>query len=366
MGLHEKGLQENFAALDGAAFWRDSEPLECVSVVPEAPNTMTFSFRAPSGAYFKYQPGQFITLEIPTQQETVYRTYTISSSPSRPLSLSVTVKAQANSVGTRWLLDNLRPGMKVKALGPAGIFTLPSPPDRKYLFISAGSGVTPSLSMTQYLFDRGGSPDICFINCAKIPSEIIARKQFEYMASREPSIKIHFVVDQDDSFECWTGYRGQLNQIMLGLMAQDYLDREVYCCGPEPFMDAVREMLISLGFDMNNYNQESFGTPIKREEETPEMDDVILEDDKVSILHFVSSGITHSCSQTDTVLAAAKAAGLNIPSGCTFGVCGTCKVRKTKGEVHMVHNGGISEDDIEAGYILACCSNPIGEVFVEV
>jgi ferredoxin len=76
--------------------------------------------------------------------------------------------------------------------------------------------------------------------------------------------------------------------------------------------------------------------------------------------------VTHKCPETDTVLAAAKAAGLNIPSGCTFGVCGTCKVKKTEGEVHMVHNGGISEEDIDAGYILACCSNPIGKVAVEI
>ena len=81
---------------------------------------------------------------------------------------------------------------------------------------------------------------------------------------------------------------------------------------------------------------------------------------------FESSGVTAKCHETDTVLAVAKANGLNIPSGCTFGLCGTCKIRKTKGEVHMVHNGGISDDDIEEGYILACCSHPIGAVSVEV
>jgi len=58
----------------------------------------------------------------------------------------------------------------------------------------------------------------------------------------------------------------------------------------------------------------------------------------------------------------AKASGLNIPSGCTFGVCGTCRIKKLSGEVHMVHNVGISEDDIEAGHILAGRSNPIGHV----
>ena len=76
--------------------------------------------------------------------------------------------------------------------------------------------------------------------------------------------------------------------------------------------------------------------------------------------------MTTTCAETDTVLAVAKRSGLNIPSGCTFGLCGTCKVKKTSGEVHMVHNGGISEDDIAAGYIRACCSHPMGAVSVEV
>ena len=58
----------------------------------------------------------------------------------------------------------------------------------------------------------------------------------------------------------------------------------------------------------------------------------------------------------DTVLVAARAAGLNIPSGCNFGVCGTCKIQKLAGEVNMVHNGGISVDDIEGGFIFACCA----------
>ncbi|MEY5037737.1 MAG: 3-ketosteroid-9-alpha-hydroxylase reductase subunit, partial [Pseudomonadota bacterium] len=52
--------------------------------------------------------------------------------------------------------------------------------------------------------------------------------------------------------------------------------------------------------------------------------------------------------------------------GCTFGLCGTCKVKKTAGEVHMVHNGGISDEDVADGFILACCSRPLGKVEVAV
>jgi ferredoxin-NADP reductase len=100
----------------GAQPWNDSEPIECVSVVPEGPSTVSFSFRAPSGAWFDYQPGQFLTLELPVPGGPIHRTYTISSSPSRPLSITLTVRAQNASIGTRWMLDNLREGVRIKAI----------------------------------------------------------------------------------------------------------------------------------------------------------------------------------------------------------------------------------------------------------
>lgn len=350
----------------GATPWKDSEKLECVMVVPENATTATFTFRAPSGAWFDYLPGQFMTLELPVPGGTVHRTYTISSSPSRPLSISLTVKAQAGSIGTRWMLDHLKPGMQIKAFGPAGIFSFAQHPAQKYLFISAGSGITPMMSMTTWLWDVGQEPDIAFVYAARKPSEILFRERLEHMANRVPGIALHFVVEELDPFRAWPGYRGRLNQIMLGLMASDYLEREVFCCGPEPFMQGVREMLTALGYDMNRYHQESFQAPVHNEAEAPELDDTVPEEGAKAEIVFALSGITAACTETDTVLGVAKAAGLNIPSGCTFGLCGTCKVKKTEGNVHMVHNGGISDEDIEDGYILACCSHPMGPVTVEV
>lgn len=360
------GLDMDLTASADDGIWTDAEPLVCCAVVPEAPNTATFSFVSPSGAQFSYDPGQFLTLELPVPGGTVWNTYTISSSPSRPLTIAVTVKAQAGSVGTRWMLDHLQPGMKIKAIGPAGIFSLPRKEQKKYLFISAGSGITPSLSMTTYLYDRGTNIDVTFVHCAQRPQDIIARQRLEQMASRVPSLKLFFIVEEDDPYRVWTGLRGRLNQLMIGLIAGDYLEREVYCCGPEPFMNAVREMLIALGYDMDRYHQESFTAPVKEEEQLPEHDDVIPDEAASASIAFARSEVAADCTETDTVLAVARGAGIVIPSGCTFGVCGTCKVKKTSGEVHMVHNGGISEDDIEDGYILACCSKPIGAVELDV
>lgn len=350
----------------GARPWADDEPLECVSVVPDGPGIVSFSFRAPSGAWFDYRPGQFLTLELPVPGGPVHRTYTISSSPSRPLSITLTVKAKQASVGTRWMLDSLRPGMRLKATGPGGIFVPDVPADRKLLLISAGSGVTPMMAMTTYRYDLGGDPDICFVQCAKRPSELVFRRQLESMASRVPTINLHYVVAGDDPHGAWTGYRGAFNQLMLGLMAPDYLEREVYCCGPESFMQSVRDMLIGFGYDMEHYHQEAFtAPPVLTLADAPVLDDVVPSAEAASEVVFSVSGASVPCTETDTVLAVSRTAGLNIPSGCNFGVCGTCKTKKLSGEVHMVHNGGISDADIAAGYILACCSHPLGRVEIE-
>jgi len=348
--------------------WTDDEALECVSILPETPNVITVCFQSPSGRPFDFNAGQFLTLELPVPGGPLYRTYTISSSPSRPLSLTLTMKAQADSIGTRWMMDNLKPGMRLRALGPAGRFTATDHPGDKYLFISAGSGITPMMSMVTDFYDRGRTCDIVFVNCARKPSEIIFRERLEHMASRIEGLDLRWVVAERDKYKPWTGYQGQFNQLMLGIMAPDYLEREVFCCGPEGFMTAVREALAGLGFDMEHYHQESFqapGTPGPELIEAPMPEDDLPEEDVQAEIVFDISGVSATCPETETVLAAARGAGVAIPSGCTFGVCGTCKVKKLEGEVHMVHNGGITEEEIEEGYILACCSNPRGKVTVE-
>lgn len=345
--------------------WCDAEPLECVMVIPEAPDVKTFSFRPPSGARFSYKAGQFVTLDLPVPGGNIQRTYTISSSPVSSSYITVTVKAQPGSVGTRWMLDHLQPGMRLKAYGPNGLFHLQDQGDGKYLFISAGSGVTPMMSMTTTLYERGEDPDICFIQCARRPVDLIFRRRLENMASRVTGLQLHFVVEQSDPYDVWTGYRGILNQVMLGAMCADYLDREVYCCGPEPFMNAVRDILHSLGHNMEHYYQESFAAPANDPAALTEFSDHVPSETESAEVSFTATGLSGACAETDTVLTVARATGLPIPVGCGMGLCGTCKVLKTSGEVHMVHNGGITDDEIEEGYILACCSHPIGRVEID-
>lgn len=341
----------------------DKQDLVCTMIVQETENVKTFTFQTPDGSWFNYKPGQFITLQLPTPGEPTLRTYTLSSSPSRPVSVSVTVKAQPNSTGTRWLFDNVKVGDTLKAYGPNGEFTFFNDPADKYLFISAGSGITPMMSMTRWLFDYGGNMDINFISCVHSPNDILFREELERMAKRSSDIRLSWVCENDDEINSWTGYRGRFNKLILGLTASDYLERDVYCCGPAPFMRAVREILNDAGYDMARYHEESFGGPsdgMQRE------DDDFPAAGEQAVIRFNQSDKSIECSQSTTLLEAAKKSNIAIPSACSIGVCGTCKVKVNAGQTHMVHSGGIGKKDEEAGYVLACCTRPLSDVELEI
>jgi ferredoxin-NADP reductase len=344
--------------------WSDREHLlECVAVTPEAPDVMTFTFRPNKpGLWFRYQPGQFVTLEIPASPEPVMRTYTLSSSPSRPYTVAITVKAQKDSIGTRWMFDNLKPGMALKAIGPLGDFSYARHPGKKYLFISAGSGITPMMSMSRDMGDRSPDSDIAFLHCARSPDDIIFRWELEAKARDMPHFTLGFIIEQLGRGQLWSGLKGRIDKAKIALLASDFLERTVFCCGPEPFMATVREALSGAGFDMSQYHEETF-QPAK-----PQLPIVVADHsdgEQATMVTFAMSGKDGLCAPGHTVLQAARSAGVRIGAACESGLCGTCKVLKISGEVEMEHNGGILDEEIDEGYILACCSRPKGDIEIE-
>lgn len=352
--------------LDEMTPWNDRlQVLEVVGVVDEAPGVKTFIFRSDAQTWFRYKPGQFVTLELPTADGPLMRTYTLSSSPSRPFSISVTVKAQASSVGTRWMFDELVVGSRIKASGPAGSFSHHLHPAARYLFISAGSGVTPMMSMLRWLNDCAPWTDVAFVNCARRPEEIIFRRELELLGSSMPGLSLGFLIEERSSRESWFGHMGRIDAIRLPLLSPDFHEREVFCCGPDPFMRAVRGMLEAAGFDMAHYHQESFGAaPVEIAPNPAETGEGPPSGAALPI-RFSGSGVDGRCLAGQTVLQAARASGVRISAACEFGLCGTCRVRKTSGEVAMNHNGGILDDEIAEGYILACCSRPLTALEIE-
>ena len=361
------GMVPDALPLDEMKPWNAArQMLVCTAVHDEAPDVKTFTFAAEGGGWFRYQPGQFVTLELRTRDGDLHRTYTISSTPSRPYAISVTVKAQPGSIGTRWMFDHLRPGSRVRAYGPNGHFTLNQRPGRKFLFVSAGSGITPTMSMLRFLSDCAPATDVVFINSARRPEDIIFREELALLAARMPNLSLGFLPESRSAGLVWAGLTGRIDRHKMALLAPDFIRREVYCCGPEPFMKAVSGMLRAEGFDMGHYHQESFGAASIAQNVRQQAEERAAGDGIEGVaVDFLGSGRKAPCEPGQTVLQAARAAGVRIPAACESGICGTCKVLKRDGEVDMRHNGGISNEDIAAGFILACCSRPLRDVAVE-
>ncbi|MFM0640278.1 hybrid-cluster NAD(P)-dependent oxidoreductase [Paraburkholderia metrosideri] len=371
------------------------ETLVCCQVRQETHDVKSFFFRAPSGRAFVFEPGQFITLELEIDGEAVNRCYTISSPPTRPHTISITVKRVPGGTVSNWLHDNLHAGTQVRVLGPAGEFTCARHPARKFLFLSAGSGVTPLMSMSRAHHELGEDSDIVFVHSARTPDDIIFARELDLIASNQTHFRTAFVCERLGARTNWPGVMGFLTLPLLKLIAPDFLDREIFTCGPAPYMQAVRNLLDEGGFDRGHYHEESFSfetigevaaqlttahvadalqAPTATAESFAEAREqaagftpahIPLETETRFKVSFAKSNREIECGSGQHVLDAAKKAGVRLAASCTQGMCGTCKVKLVSGEVAMKHAGGIRQREIDQGMVLLCCSKPLSDLVVD-
>jgi ferredoxin-NADP reductase len=349
-------------------FWNAEvdDTLICRAARRETHDVMTFVFEAASPRRFAFQPGQFMTFEFEVQGQKINRCYTIASSPTRPDRVSITVKRVPGGAVSAWLHETLKPGTAVKALGPMGDFTSAAYPAAKYLFLSAGSGVTPLMSMARAHHDLASEADIAFVHSARSPADLIFEAELALMARERPAFKVTAICEDDAPGRPWSGYRGRLDVARLALIVPDFTDREVFVCGPEPYMDAVRALLVNAGFDMARHHEESFNFALLTAEGPgAETSGPPAPDARTFKVEFAASGRVIDCPEDRFVLEAAKAAGLRLPSSCTKGMCGTCKSRLLSGAVAMNPAGGIRQREIDQGWVLICCSKPISDLVIE-
>ncbi len=343
------------------------DSLVCVAVHDETHDVKTFTFAADPPRRFDFLAGQFLTYTFVVDGVEVNRCYTISSPPTRPDRVQITSKRVPGGALTPWLHANLRPGTRVQVGGPAGEFCHALHKAEKYLFLSGGSGITPVMSMARAALDLAADTDILFVHSARSPADIIFRAEQQMMAARSRQFRPVAICETDSPGETWQGYRGRLSLPMLNLIAPDLMEREVFCCGPAPYMASVRSILGAAEYPMARYHQESFDFATLAMEQPQVAVEVLEQENAPASFHveFTKSRRTVECGAETFVLDAARAAGLRLPSSCTKGMCGTCKCRMISGKVDMKHQGGIRQREIDAGMILICCSRPLTDLVIE-
>ena len=351
------------------ALWREEvdQPLVCIGLRQETHDVMSFTLRADEPTMLRFDPGQYVTLTAEIDGEPMSRCYTIASAPTRPDCLTITVKRVPGGPVSNWLHDAVQTGTRLWVTGPHGRFSTAQHPARKYLFLSAGSGITPLMSMARTAVDLASTSDIAFVHSARTPADIIFRAELAHLQSSRYGFRVVAVCEQDSDVEAWHGPRGRLSLPLLRRAVPDLTEREVFTCGPAPYMDAVRSLLAQAGADPSRCHEESFDFTKAVAADAPVS--VVPSPQAETSAHSIElrrSARTIPCDAGTSILTAAALAGVTLPSSCGEGVCGTCKSTLVSGNVEMNHGGGIRKREIEQNKILLCCSTPTTDIVVDV
>ncbi|TWS21303.1 ferredoxin--NADP reductase [Tsukamurella asaccharolytica] len=340
-------------------------------VVAETHDAHSIEFEVPDALAdrFTYKPGQFLTLRVPSEQTgSVARCYSLCSAPHDDGPLRVAVKRTADGYASNWLCDNATPGMEIDVLVPAGIFT-PKSVDIDMLLFAGGSGITPILSILRSVLETGtGSVALVYAN--RDAQSVIFSSALAELTRTYPErlVVVHWL----------ESVQGLPSAANLAALAAPYASREVFVCGPGPFMDAVSEAMTSLGKGRREVHIEKFRSlprnpfEVEAAQEEAEEKAAIAEAEDLpeptanAPAPAADGGtVTVELDGTTTELAwpAEKKlldvmldAGLDAPYSCREGACSACACRITSGEVDLAHNEVLDQEDLDDGLILACQS----------
>ena len=307
--------------------WPDGPAtLKCTAVHDEAPGVKTFFLKREDGLEVTWDAGQYLTLRV---MGTVRRSYTLSSAPGQ--GLAITVKRQQDGAASTWLHDHLLVGATVIGDSVGGSFTLQAQPWSSYLFLGAGSGVTPLMSMLRFMADQDLPVDVAFLQTARTRADVLFEAELRGLQA-QLGRRFTFATRI-------TAEEGRLDHQGLVRFCPDLRDRRAFVCGPPGYRASIRQILAGTGFKVDRrYHEELYGESAL---EVP--DDAVP-----GSLNFVRSGKQVPSDGRTTILQLAERAGIDLPSSCRSGDCGTCRVKTLSGE-----------------WVLACHTFPRGDLSLD-
>jgi ring-1,2-phenylacetyl-CoA epoxidase subunit PaaE len=343
-------------------------PLNVKKLVRETAQAVTVYFEVPDALQteFTYLSGQYLTLLLSINGEEVRRAYSLCTSPNIDTDMGVTIKEVEGGKMSTYMNQTLKEGDTVMVMPPNGKFVRVPEPDKAntYVLFGGGSGITPLMSITQTVLNNEPQSKIYLVYANRNPESVIFKTRLEEM-EKENKDRFKIIYSYDKAPMMWFGLKGFLTEKIVGDVVKlkiggNYASALYYICGPSPMMDAVKNGLKRTGIPDANVFTEYFTASTNKETNTASAEDsssVFSGNASVHVkLYGKESDINVATSQT--ILDAANAAGLQPPYSCTVGVCTTCRAKVLSGKVEMLEREGLSDAEIEEGYVLTCQSLP--------
>ena len=298
---------------------------------------------------FHFEAGEYLTLQQTIGGEKVRRAYSICSGVNES-ELSVAVKRVPNGVFSTYATTQLKAGDVLEVMPPKGsfVFFYDIFGNRDIMLFSAGSGVTPMMSIAKTALSKTNIK-VVFVYCNKSKEEALFFDEIEALRIQYPE---RFLVHYAFSQQPWGDhYTGRINDRIVNEIFAKYKDLNwgrYYACGPTELVKNLREMLLLRGIDKDRIFTELF------EASPAEIDYSTLQGNVAITLEL--NGQTHSfeSARNQTLLSSALLRGYDAPYSCLNGVCSSCIGRVEEGEAKMAKNETLSEEEVSQGYILTC------------
>jgi len=305
-----------------------------------------------------YKAGQYLTLVHTEKDEDIRRSYSFTSSPALDEPLSIGVRRIDNGFFSRRLVDDVQVGDTLYAAGAAGLFVLPENMHdyRQVFLLAAGSGITPELSLLKTILYTLPEVAVTLIYSNSNPQKAIYKEELEQLAEAFPErFRLRFLFSNSPDLAQARLYKDLL-QHLVRQYAVAPLDQVLfYTCGPLGYMRMCYWALTQQGVPHENIRRENFDTTkVAIKQMPPDTDPHEV------ILHYQDQAYQLTVEYPDTILRAARKAGLNLPFSCEAGKCGNCTARCTEGRVWMSYNEVLTERDLQQGLVLTCVGYPVG------
>jgi ferredoxin-NADP reductase len=307
-------------------------------IEPETADAATVVIR-PGHDWARHRPGQYLRIGVVVDGIHHWRAYSLTSDPGRPDGfIGITPKLVDAGKVSPYLVRSARPGDLVRLGGVEGTFVLPEPVPEKLLFISAGSGITPIISMLRSLHRRDAVGDVVHIHSARTAESVIFGDRLRRIDAAHEGFGLHLRL---------TGEQGRISPDQLDELCPDWRERHAFVSGPAAMLEALTRHWQEQGdpglLEMERFQPLIGGEPGGGDGGT---------------IRFAKSGVEASCDGATPILAAGEDAGATLPYGCRMGICHTCVGEIRSGEVRDLRTGEVHGSEGEM--VRTCINAPEG------
>jgi ferredoxin-NADP reductase len=310
----------------------------------ETPDSVTVLIK-PGWDWPGHRPGQYVRLGIEVDGIHHWRAYSLTSDPGRADGcIAITPKLVREGKVSPFLFSRVRPGAIVRLGGVEGTFTLPEELPERLLFISAGSGITPIMSMLRSIAGQKRLADVVHVHCARTRETVIFGEELRGLAGAHSGYRLH---------ERITGEQGRVNAEQLDELCGDWRERETFLCGPAGLLEAMRARWQRDG-ELERLHVEHF-QPYEQIGDAQR--------GAGGTVRFCASGVEVRSNGEQPILASGEDAGVTLPFGCRMGICHSCVGRLRSGQVRDLRTGRVHG---QPGEMLQTCINaPEGAVEID-